>query len=85
MSQNYFGSDSTTLGENARVMQFFNYSNTTTFKTMIARGGRGNTDGLAFMCNLWRNTAAITSITSLTTSGNYIAGSTFHLYGIKAA
>jgi hypothetical protein len=85
MSQNYFGSDSTTLGENARVMQFLNYSNTTTFKTMFARGGRGNTDGLAFVVNLWRSTAAITSITSVTNSGNYIVGSTFTLYGIKAA
>ena len=85
MSQNYFGSDSTTLGENARVMQFLNYSNTTTYKTMIARGGRGNTDGLAAMVNLWRNTAAITTIASITGSGTYSVGSTFTLYGIAAA
>lgn len=85
MAQNYFGSDSTTLSENARVMHFFSYSNTTTYKTMLARAGRGNTDGLALVCNLWRNTAAITSITAITGSGTYSIGSTFTLYGIKAA
>jgi hypothetical protein len=85
MSLNYFGSDSTTLGENARVIQFLNYSNTTTYKTMVARGGRGNTDGLSLMINLWRNTAAITSVVFSPSSGNYITGSTFTLYGIKAA
>lgn len=85
MALNYFGSDSTTLGENTRIINFLNYSNTTTYKTMLAKGGRGNTDGLASMCNLWRNTAAITSVTFYTGSGTYSVGSTFTLYGIKAA
>jgi hypothetical protein len=33
--------------------------------------------------NLWRNTAAITSITLTPVAGNLIAGSSFYLYGIK--
>lgn len=32
---------------------------------------------------LWSNTAAITSITLSTTSGNMVANSTFSLYGVK--
>lgn len=84
-SMNYFGSDSTTLGDNARVINFMNYSNTTTNKTIMARGGRGNTDGLAFMVNLWRSTSAITSISCIPGSGSYISGSTFNLYGILGA
>jgi len=82
---NYFGSDSTTLGENARVIQFLNYSNTNMYKQIICRGGRGNTDGLTFLVNTWINTAAITSISFHTGSGTYSVGSTFTLYGIAAA
>jgi hypothetical protein len=85
ISLNYFGSDSTTLGENARVIQFLNYSNTNMYKQIICRGGRGNTDGLAFLINTWINTAAITSISFHTGSGTYSVGSTFTLYGIKSA
>jgi hypothetical protein len=33
--------------------------------------------------SLWRNTAAITSITLTPSSGNYVSGSSFYLYGIK--
>jgi hypothetical protein len=33
--------------------------------------------------NLWRNTAAITSITLVPAVGNLISGSSFYLYGIK--
>lgn len=85
ISINYFGSDSTTLGNNARVIEFLNYSNTTTYKTILARGGRGNTDGLALMVNLWRSTAAISSIVYYPGSGSLLSGSTFNLYGILGA
>jgi hypothetical protein len=33
--------------------------------------------------NLWRNTAAITSVTMAPYSGNFVSGSSFYLYGIK--
>ena len=85
ISINYFGSDSTTLGENPRTIHFLNYSNTTTYKTVMAIGGRGNTDGLAFLTNLWRSTAAINSITYHPGSGSLLSGSTFNLYGILGA
>ena len=57
-----------------------NYSNTTTYKTMIARGG-GNRY-VDFVGNLWRSTAAITSITIGPSWSN---GCVITLYGIKAA
>ncbi len=75
----------TTLGANATIAQFMNYSNSTTNKTVIARS---NTTLYATeaIVNLWRNTAAITSIALFTNSGvNFAAGSIFTLYGIKAA
>jgi len=61
-----------------------NYSNTTTNKTLVSRGdSSGNrTDATV---GLWRSTAAITSIQLSTNEDSYKSGSTFTLYGIKAA
>jgi hypothetical protein len=69
---------------NNTIVQFQNYSNTTTFKTNISRA---NNAGLSTDASvgLWRNTAAINSIKVLNTGANFAVGSTFTLYGIKAA
>ena len=64
-----------------------NYSNTTTYKTVIARLDRASsTGGTAGVVGLWRNTAAITSLTLSVVNGAYnlVSGSTFSLYGIKS-
>ena len=66
------------------IWQVFNYSNSTTYKTALAKGG-GADYGTEAYVGLWRNTAAITSITVLPSSGNLASGSTITLYGIKAA
>jgi len=62
-----------------------NYANTTTYKSFITRTGTAVGSDVATSANLWRNTAAITSLTIKAGSGNIQAGSTFTLYGIKAA
>jgi hypothetical protein len=61
-----------------------NYSNATTYKTALARTSE---DGVAAAyVGLWRSTSAITSITiDKGSSDNFASGSTFTLYGIKAA
>jgi hypothetical protein len=62
-----------------------NYSNTTTHKTVISRGGSPATNSSP-MVGLWRNTSAINSIKISLQSGTALkSGSTFTLYGIKAA
>jgi hypothetical protein len=68
----------------ADVTHIMNYSNTTTYKTVLARANRptSNTDGVV---GLWRSTAAITSMVITANSGNFDVGSTLTLYGIKAA
>lgn len=68
------------------ICQINNYSNTTTNKTALARGNEASL-GVSAAVGLWRNTAAITSVTFLPAYGGaYIgAGSTFTLYGIAAA
>jgi hypothetical protein len=82
----YYGTPSTTLGESTTIWQFMNYSNTTTFKTALVRSNRASS-GVDAIVNLWRSTAAITSITFyayVSGTTNYKTGSTFTLYGIKA-
>ena len=66
------------------IFNFNNYSNTTTNKTVINRSNSA-ANGTDTTVGLWRSTAAITSITFSLSGGNYIVGSTFTLYGIKAA
>ena len=65
------------------IAHIMNYANTTTNKTMISCTGDAGVVVLAY-AQLWRNTAAITSLTLLSDT-NFATGSTFTLYGIKAA
>lgn len=85
---NTYGGLSTT-GRYVLIANFMNYTNATTFKTILSRSGNtANTyPGTSAYVNLWRKTPeAITSINVLTTNGvNFAVGSTFTLYGIKAA
>ena len=67
------------------IVSILNYTNSTTYKTAIARGNNAGTQADAFV-GLWRNTAAITSITIVPESlDTLLTGSTFTLYGIEAA
>jgi hypothetical protein len=61
-----------------------NYSNTTTFKTTITRGGSASNLTIAEV-GLWRNTAAINRIDVVTGTGTINVGTTISLYGIKTA
>jgi len=72
----------TNLNNNS-ITSFMNYSNTTTFKTMLNRSNVPST-GTGATVGLWRNTAAISSLTITSEDGNLQSGSTFALYGIKA-
>lgn len=77
------------LGNNSFIVNLQNYSNTTTFKTALCRTNNlstsGATNAVEQSVGLWRNTAAISTVSLTAGSGNILAGSTFSLYGIKAA
>ena len=60
-----------------------NYSNTTTYKTVISRGN-SSAQYVISTAGLWRNTAAINSVTVRSQNGNINTGSVITLYGIKA-
>jgi hypothetical protein len=70
------------------VSHIMNYANSTTYKTVLSRYevSAGGNRTVAAAVGLWRNTAAITSVTITTTTANtYPVGSTFTLYGIASA
>lgn len=78
------GASSTEGSGTTLIYQINNYSNTTTYKTALARNSNSSNNVVASV-SLWRNTAAINSITLFTGTGTgWAVGSTFSLYGIKA-
>jgi hypothetical protein len=75
------GMSTTNVG--TAIINVQNYSNSTTYKTTLSRHSTGFAG--AFV-GLWRNTAVITSVTVINLgSGGFASGSTFTLYGVKAA
>lgn len=82
----FFGYNSaiTTAFESVNIMHIQNYSNTTTYKTAIARA---NTISryVSATVNLWRSTSAINTVAVTISGGNYAAGSMLTLYGVKSA
>ena len=65
-----------------KIISIQNYSNTTTYKNVLVRAS--SSSGTDAIVGMWRSTAAITSLTFTSDSAMQI-GSTFTLYGIKAA
>jgi hypothetical protein len=78
------GSSNNTPSTYTRI-NFMNYSNATTFKSMFARSNAVSWYVIT-KALLWRNTSPITSIVFTSeSSSNFVTGSTFNMYGIKAA
>jgi hypothetical protein len=66
------------------IIQWLNYSNATTYKTAISRSG--STSYVDAFVRLWPSTTAISSLyISNDANNNWVAGSTFTLYGIASA
>lgn len=69
----------------AYVLNIYNYANSNVYKTTVSRDNLPTSNASSWV-STWRNTAAITSITLFGNgSSNLKSGSTFTLYGIKAA
>lgn len=66
------------------IFNIQNYSNSNTFKTVLARTNAA-ASGTQARVGLWRSTAAITSILVGSNSSNFVSGTTLSLYGIAAA
>jgi len=84
-AQNFiFTCNGATSGRVVNVIHIMNYSNSTTYKTAFARWANGANASSAHV-GLWQNTATINRIDYVVAAGNINSGSTFTLYGIKAA
>lgn len=84
MQLGYYDRFNTSTQSNA-ICHIFNYANTTTYKTVLAR--MNNTSyGVGASVGLWRATpVAITSVEASAAGNNFAIGTTATLYGIKAA
>lgn len=79
-----YGGSTSTTDYDIHTININNYSNSTTYKTALIQSAIPSIGASAWV-GLWRSTSAITSV-DVSFLGNIIsAGSTFTLYGIKAA
>jgi hypothetical protein len=83
-----------TAGYAIFTYNIMNYANTTTFKTVLQRSGSNSNNTPSYNAagtavSLWRNTNAITRVDAVAQGGasvvGFAIGSTFTLYGIRAA
>ena len=80
----YFGAAGLSSSDSQTIqMHFMNYSNTTTYKTILSRSVKAS-NGTDALVNLWRSTASIDTI-KFYSANNIAVGSTFTLYAIQAA
>ena len=79
----------TTNDVGTAIVQFLNYSNTTTYKTVLGRSGNLNSNGdsnVFAAVSMWRSTAAITQIVFSSSGGaNFPIGTMMTIYGVKSA
>lgn len=80
----YYANSPTSGTPGTYTVHFMNYANTTTNKVALYRWSVAGVEAAA-QVNLWRNTAAITSLEIFTSASSFASGSMFTLYGIKAA
>lgn len=66
------------------IFHIMNYSNSTTNKSVLARGNNG-TGYVRLAIGCWRNTAAINRLDFNNPSTTFASGTTFTIYGVKAA
>lgn len=84
MSYATLSAGNTTLDYNI-IARLDNYSNTTTYKTIFTRSNIPG-DIVGSTVSTWRGLTAIsTLLLMLNSAGNFNTGSTFTLYGVKAA
>ena len=70
---------------NAIIIDFLDYADTNKYKTTRMLNGLDNngTGVILFQSNLWKNTAAISSMVFTTNTSTFAADTKFALYGIK--
>jgi hypothetical protein len=70
--------------QGTNIFHIMNYSNTTTYKTVLTRGSAA-ANLVRASVGLYRSTSAITTFDIAPNTGTFSSGSTFTLYGIASA
>lgn len=65
-----------------RTANIISYANTNINKTVLIRSNRAGSGNDAIV-GLWRSTSAVNAVTLFGTDGNFIAGTTFKLWGVS--
>ena len=73
-----------TANHNITTVNIMNYANTSVYKSWLSRANNA-ANGSTALVGLWRSTSAINAVEIFISSNTFTAGSTFTLYGIKAA
>jgi hypothetical protein len=80
-----YGFADTTALNAVSTIHLNDYATTNKFKTALCVN-TNTSSGVSYVASTWRSTSAITSIEILTDGGtSYASGTTFTLYGVKAA
>ena len=66
------------------IININGYTNTSAYKSSLTKGGIVN-DGTALTISTWFSTTTISSLYIYVAAGTFASGTTFSLYGIKAA
>ncbi len=72
----------------AATINIMSYAQTTYHKCVIMNSGTPSNSsfpGVSYYGNVWNNTGAINAVRIYTNASTFVSGSTFSLYGIKAA
>jgi hypothetical protein len=70
--------------QGTNIFHIMNYSNTTTYKTVLTRGSAA-ANLVRLSVGLYRSTSAITTFDIAPNTGTFSSGTTFTLYGIASA
>lgn len=80
----YVGSGEVSPNFQVSITHIMSYANTNVNKFSISRGNIPS-DSVDFTSSMWNSTAAISSLYVYPSGNTFATGSTFSLYGIKAA
>ena len=79
-----YSAESNATAECVNIWHLMSYANTNVYKTIMLNATNPNVN-VTRVVGLWRSASAITTVQVIQNATTFVSGSTFALYGIKAA
>lgn len=79
-----YGAETNSTAECVNIWHIMSYANTNVHKTILMNAANPNVN-VTRVVGTWRSTSAITTVRVIQDATTFVSGSTFALYGIKAA